>query len=602
MLCPGWRTKGHRGFSNLICSGHGTCMSMASAAASRDDRNLFAETTYRNVWDHDMIYGCVCWEGYTGYDCSVKMCPYGDDPLTVGQSDEVQIVECTCASCSGTFALKVLGETTTSISHDATASDIQLALESLSSIRSVSVQLHDIASDGGGRICDGTGAALAVTFTHNPGNLPTMIALPGTLTSSGGGGSATLQTLGGGVSSPQGASSVDGTREYLECANRGTCDRVTGTCQCWNGFSSSDGAGATGATGDCGYFDGVGAATCPVGGPDDEVCSGHGTCSGAVDEYTCICHEGYIGGDCSLLECPVGRSWFDEATDTDEAHAEDAECSDMGTCNRDNGECQCDFRFEGGACERLKCPLTDSQYPCSRDFGHCISIQDLAFRAEINGEADPRAYGDDDTMMTWDHSMIHGCQCDSPVLDTAAESYGGRSTVVGYKCHERRCPTGDDPLTSGQVDEEQRFTCTETSGSITLTFRRHSTTHVSYDATFAELVSALEDLPTVGRVQVAPLDPTQTMICGAGGVVETSVTFVTEHGDLPSLSIQTNAGSPISVSEHVKGTKEEIECSGRGVCDRRSGVCRCFDGFASSDGVDSRGPRGDCSFVSAGGY
>ena len=174
-------------------------MSMAAAAERRDDINLFSEVSYRNIWDHDMIYGCVCWDGYTGYDCSVKTCPNGDDPLTVGQVDEVQLVECTCASCSGTFALKVLGETTTNIPHDATALDVQQAIESLSGIRSVSVQLHDFAGDGGGRICDGTGAALSVTFTHNPGNLPTMIALPGTLASSGGGGPVTLQTFGGGV-------------------------------------------------------------------------------------------------------------------------------------------------------------------------------------------------------------------------------------------------------------------------------------------------------------------------------------------------------------------------------------------------------------------
>ena len=392
-------------------------------------------------------------------------------------------------------------------------------------------------------------------------------------------------------------SSVDGTRESAECANRGACDRATGTCQCWSGFTSSDGAGSAGSTGDCGHFDGTVVPTCPIGGADDEVCSGHGACTGAGDEYTCTCHEGYMGGDCSLLECPVGRSWFDEATSVDEAHAEGAECSDMGTCNRYNGECQCDFRFEGSACERLKCPLTDSQYPCSRDFGHCISIRDLAFRAELNGEADPRSYGDDDTMTTWDHSMIHGCRCDSPILDAAAERYGGRPMVVGYKCHERRCPTGDDPMTSDQDDEEQRFTCAETSGSISITFRQHSTVYVSHDATFATLASALEDLPTIGRVQVAPIDPTQTAICSAGAGVETSIIFTTEHGDVPELSIRTNAGSSIVVTEYTKGTKEDLECSGRGICDRSNGVCKCFDGFSSSDGSDARGPRGDCSFV-----
>ena len=33
------------------------------------------------------------------------------------------------------------------------------------------------------------------------------------------------------------------------------------------------------------------------------------------------------------------------------------------------------------------------------------------------------------------------------------------------------------------------------------------------------------------------------------------------------------------------GTTEDVECSGRGLCDRDSGVCVCFPGYASSDGV-----------------
>lgn len=44
------------------------------------------------------------------------------------------------------------------------------------------------------------------------------------------------------------------------------------------------------------------------------------------------------------------------------------------------------------------------------------------------------------------------------------------------------------------------------------------------------------------------------------------------------------------------GTREFIECSGRGLCDRVSGVCNCFYGYASSDGLGNRGTRGDCGY------
>lgn len=40
--------------------------------------------------------------------------------------------------------------------------------------------------------------------------------------------------------------------------------------------------------------------------------------------------------------------------------------------------------------------------------------------------------------------------------------------------------------------------------------------------------------------------------------------------------------------DSVKGTKENEECSNRGICDTQEGICECFvsndDIFASSDG------------------
>merc|ERR1719163_1901972 len=44
----------------------------------------------------------------------------------------------------------------------------------------------------------------------------------------------------------------------------------------------------------------------------------------------------------------------------------------------------------------------------------------------------------------------------------------------------------------------------------------------------------------------------------------------------------------------VRGTKENVECSDRGLCDRAEGICTCFTGFASSDGDGNSGSRGDC--------
>lgn len=42
-------------------------------------------------WDAEMNFGCACHEGWTGPDCTTRLCPFGDDPMTQG-SKEIQSV------------------------------------------------------------------------------------------------------------------------------------------------------------------------------------------------------------------------------------------------------------------------------------------------------------------------------------------------------------------------------------------------------------------------------------------------------------------------------------------------------------------------------
>jgi len=87
-----------------ICHGHGRCMTMAEAAITQDFVTLFEEIEYTN-WDKDMIQGCVCGEGWTGYDCNQRMCPWGPDPRDVSAKDEIQVLDCQCpGTCSGECA------------------------------------------------------------------------------------------------------------------------------------------------------------------------------------------------------------------------------------------------------------------------------------------------------------------------------------------------------------------------------------------------------------------------------------------------------------------------------------------------------------------
>lgn len=94
--------------------------------------------------------------------------------------------------------------------------------------------------------------------------------------------------------------------DYAECSNAGLCNRTTGVCNCFDGF--------TGAA--CQRM------TCP--GSDEGIeCNGHGTCQtlrrmadldykGTYNLWSknmvqaCVCDTGYFGADCAQRNCPFG--------------------------------------------------------------------------------------------------------------------------------------------------------------------------------------------------------------------------------------------------------------------------------------------------------
>ena len=79
----GLATKGHKssftGRPNHtpmvgLCSGHGTCESIADMA-EKDGGNRYA------LWDHDVTMACKCDPGYGGPDCNERQCLHNIDPL-----------------------------------------------------------------------------------------------------------------------------------------------------------------------------------------------------------------------------------------------------------------------------------------------------------------------------------------------------------------------------------------------------------------------------------------------------------------------------------------------------------------------------------------
>lgn len=649
------------------CAAHGECHSMRHHAQTVDKgvikvpnpyTNVRSAYGYKNIWDADMIHGCSCDTGYEGWDCGDRRCPRGDDPMTTGQPDELQLLRCDIdptdpAYAGPQFTMSFRGAITRPISPSASPADLRSYLEELATIGQVEI----VYTNGGVTLCDATYQAagtdpdlqpagsnvVMIRFLDNHGDLPRLVVLDqhgkplygakDNLLFTAAKGETLVRTTSLYPVTTEVIASVTGSKEDTECSGRGRCDKRTGVCQCYTGYTGSDGRGNRGVNADCGYpF--LPITSCPGVGIE---CSGHGTCSGNP-AYTCACYEGFTGGDCSLRTCPSGRAWFDFPSAPDTAHAV-AECSNKGYCDRTSGQCQCQSLFEGQACERMTCPGKTSPLGVCSGHGQCLSMSELAEYSNDNGDPTPHTYGSDpNSIYTWDSDSVYGCMCDQG--------------WTGFDCSQRTCPLGNDitllEANDQRLDEAQTLNCKVLDPSqnpkFALSFRGAETPLLPYSSTAAQLQSALQSLPSIGQIDVLfastssgilPPQPEQACLPGPSGQTITFV-FRTEHGDVPPIRVVMDedsrdpitreygfasgfldtqlewaggdpASSPsynagpytyqktptydkggIRALEVRKGQSGNAECSGRGICDRDSGQCQCFLGFGSSN--NDRGP------------
>lgn len=159
------------------CSGHGTCMTIEQLSYL-DYNNVY------DLWDKDMTMGCKCDPGYTGADCSRKLCAVGVDPLYTDDTT-AQVTHTTVRfeasdadALSGKYAIKfwdILGEDyiTGSIPISGTGEidgkehcdSVKEALTSLPNQVVPTIECNQEVID------TNKGVEYVLTFTGNPGNL-----------------------------------------------------------------------------------------------------------------------------------------------------------------------------------------------------------------------------------------------------------------------------------------------------------------------------------------------------------------------------------------------------------------------------------------------
>lgn len=129
---------------------------------------------------------------------------------------------------------------------------------------------------------------------------------------------------------------------WVECSNKGVCDRVNGECECFVGY---DGMACQ-------------RTVCP------DNCNDRGECLpekylamdagrvydapwDAMKQMGCVCDAGWRGPACTLQECP---SMADPLQGFGNESGRD--CSGRGVCNYNTGICDCFAGFYGEACQK----------------------------------------------------------------------------------------------------------------------------------------------------------------------------------------------------------------------------------------------------------
>ncbi|CAM9333547.1 unnamed protein product, partial [Phaeothamnion confervicola] len=224
------------------CSGNGVCTTLAQAAEFYGyTASGLGNYSYTN-WDANIITMCVCDWGFTGASCALRLCPKGDDPLTVDQSYRAVNLTTYAGTgvLAGEFLISFQGESV-SVSADASdlsAADLEELLESMPNVGDVDVTRWDDDSDLT------NGATYTITFVE----WPTFPHQNNLFSHDGDPPVGDFSCDKSGVTGTNtGVTCVfadyvdtDLCAEYTACSGRGLCDMSVGRCACYDGYGEAN--------------------------------------------------------------------------------------------------------------------------------------------------------------------------------------------------------------------------------------------------------------------------------------------------------------------------------------------------------------------------
>lgn len=145
-----------------------------------------------------------------------------------------------------------------------------------------------------------------------------------------------------------------------ECSNQGLCDRSTGQCKCFPGYTGKgcrrtvcpndcNGRGKCKSLKEIAKLRSENTAWAPLVAEFDYTKIVYSSAWDADKMHGCECDAGFKGADCSERECPTKADPMGG-----EGNEAGRQCSGRGTCNHETGECACFEGFRGHACEKMQ--------------------------------------------------------------------------------------------------------------------------------------------------------------------------------------------------------------------------------------------------------
>lgn len=181
MECPLGPTNS-TGEVQKTCSGHGRCLTLAQMGGiwTGNDNLDFDGAVFKprdyDLWDADQIRGCVCDPPYTGFNCSLKACPVGDDYTQprdkYGMPNHNEVMRIECAASRGSFRFTFRGETSDEIPYNAPYGRVKHILESMSTISSISLAMSSAT------VCAHPLTTTTISFLDQVGEMPAAKVTP----------------------------------------------------------------------------------------------------------------------------------------------------------------------------------------------------------------------------------------------------------------------------------------------------------------------------------------------------------------------------------------------------------------------------------------